>query len=458
MKSAIIWFRNDLRVSDNQALHYAWRQGYALLFLYIFDPRLSIGGASRWFLHHALSALEGEVGQRYNAQLVIREGDPRQILDALVAEYAIQSLVWNRVYEPLAIARDSAIKQHFRQKGIEVKSFNSSLLFEPHTLKNREGGYFKVFTPFWRACRAAVDHTPAPFPVPDAVRAVELHPAASLALSDLALLPTKPNWAAHWDALYSVSEGRARAIAEEFMRTKMAAYKEARDFPAQRSTSRLSAYLHFGLIGPRQIYALLQNFERDVGWEHFLSEVGWREFSYYLLYHFPELPAKNFKARFDHFPWENERAALRRWQKGMTGFPLVDAGMRELWHTGWMHNRVRMVVGSFLTKNLLIDWRIGQEWFWDCLVDADLASNSASWQWVFGSGADAAPYFRIFNPILQSKKFDPEGEYIRRWVPEIAHLPNKEIHFPAARDNYPPPIIDLQYSRKRALDIYARLP
>jgi deoxyribodipyrimidine photo-lyase len=361
-----------------------------------------------------LKSFKNDIKQKYNADLIIKLGNPKQILEEMVIEHQINFIVWNRIYEPEAIARDSDIKEFFRKKDLEVTTFNSSLLFEPAKIQNLSKSYFKVFTPFWRKCLTQISDVKTPHTIPESFNLIKVKEQEGLKLEDLNLLPKSPNWAKNWGNLYPASEESAHDLAEDFMKNSMANYKEGRDFPATNNTSFLSPYLHFGLISPKQIYFKSIFFTENSGLNHFLSEIGWREFSYHLLYHFPALPSKNFKSKFDNFTWKNNQEDLKKWQKGMTGFPLIDAGMRQLWQTGWMHNRVRMVVASFLIKNLLIDWRIGQEWFWDCLVDADLASNSASWQWVAGSGADAAPYFRIFNPITQSQRFDPKGEYIRK--------------------------------------------
>ncbi|MFT6332661.1 MAG: deoxyribodipyrimidine photo-lyase [Lentimonas sp.] len=453
-KKTIIWLRNDLRLSDNGALNHAYENNSEVLFLYIFDEKMSIGAASKWFLFQALKSFKNDIKQKYNADLIIKLGNPKQILEEMVIEHQINFIVWNRIYEPEAIARDSDIKEFFRKKDLEVTTFNSSLLFEPAKIQNLSKSYFKVFTPFWRKCLTQISDVKTPHTIPESFNLIKVKEQEGLKLEDLNLLPKSPNWAKNWGNLYPASEESAHDLAEDFMKNSMANYKEGRDFPATNNTSFLSPYLHFGLISPKQIYFKSIFFTENSGLNHFLSEIGWREFSYHLLYHFPALPSKNFKSKFDNFTWKNNQEDLKKWQKGMTGFPLIDAGMRQLWQTGWMHNRVRMVVASFLIKNLLIDWRIGQEWFWDCLVDADLASNSASWQWVAGSGADAAPYFRIFNPITQSQRFDPKGEYIRKWVPEIAHLSDKEIHCPENRGKYPEAMIDLKFSRNRALLIY----
>lgn len=457
INKTIIWLRNDLRLSDNGALDYAHKNNHEILFLYIFDESCLIGSASKWFLHKALESFKNNIKKKYNADLLITQGNSQQILEKLSKKYEINSILWNRIYEPNAIKRDSSLKEYFKQKGLEVTTFNSSLLFEPSKIQNLAGCYFKVFTPFWKKCLSQINNISEPHKIPKSLNLIKITSKESLELEDLNLLPKNPNWAKNWDNLYKVNEENAHSLAEDFMNNRMVNYKIGRDFPASNNTSFLSPYLHFGLISPKQIYFKSMIFANSLGLNHFLSEIGWREFSYHLLYHFPELPSKNFKSKFDNFAWENNKEDLEKWQKGMTGFPLIDAGMRQLLQTGWMHNRVRMVVASFLTKNLLIDWRIGQEWFWDCLVDADLAANSASWQWVAGSGADAAPYFRIFNPVTQSQKFDADGEYIRKWVPEISNLSDKEIHFPSQRNNYPEAMIDLSFSRNRALAIYRNI-
>jgi deoxyribodipyrimidine photo-lyase len=457
MKKTIIWLRNDLRLSDNGALNHARKGDSEILFLYIFDEIAAVGGASKWFLYKVLKSFKEDIKQKHNADLLIKSGNPKEIIENIVKKYNINSISWNRVYEPKAVKRDTEIKKYFKQMNLEVETFNSSLLFEPAKIKNLSGSYFKVFTPFWKNCLTQINNIDEPYKAPKSLGLIKLEKNEGLNLNDLNLLPQSPNWAKKWDDLYKVSEKEAHNLAEEFMNNRMLNYKEGRDFPAKGNTSFLSPYLHFGLISPKQIYFKSMAFSGNVGLNHFLSEIGWREFSYYLLYYFPEMPQNNFKSKFDSFPWDNNKANLEKWQKGTTGFPLIDAGMRQLWQTGWMHNRVRMVVASFLTKNLLIDWRIGAKWFWDCLVDADLAANSASWQWVAGSGADAAPYFRIFNPITQSQKFDEKGEYIRRWVPEISHLSDKEVHCPIIRGDYPEAMIDLKLSRNKALLVYKNI-
>tara|TARA_Y100000389_G_scaffold38523_2_gene32903 strand:- start:2803 stop:4173 length:1371 start_codon:yes stop_codon:yes gene_type:complete len=452
MNKSIIWLRNDLRLSDNLAIDYAAKNSHQILFLYIED--LSIGSASKWFLHHALQAFNNDVMQKYNTKLIIKSGDEQEILQNLVKKYNINSILWNRIYEPEKIDRDTKIKEYFKKSGLVVESFNCSLLFEPFEIKNLSGSFFKVFTPFWKKCLTKIANLPFPTQIPKSLNLIKLEKNDGFELKKLNLLPKNPNWAKNWHKIYKISEESAHDMADEFVQNNAQIYKIARDFPAKNSTSLLSPFLHYGLISPKHLYYKIIPYFNDDNVKCFLSEIGWREFSYHLLYHFPDLPKKNFKAKFDNFAWKNNENDLKKWQKGQTGFPIIDAGMRELLQTGRMHNRVRMIVASFLTKNLLIDWRIGQKWFWDCLIDADLAANSASWQWVAGSGADASPYFRIFNPITQSQKFDNEGIYIRKYLPELKDLPIKEIHQPKYRSNYFPEMVDLKKSRERALNIY----
>ena len=455
MNKSIIWLRNDLRLSDNLAIDHVAKNNHQILFLYIQDK--SLGSASKWFLHQSLDAFKKDIYQKYQAKLIIKSGNEQDILENLVKKYQINSIFWNRIYEPKKIQRDIKIKKYFKNSGLEIESFNSSLLFEPFEIKNLAGEFFKVFTPFWKKCLTKIGDLSFPTTIPKALNLIKLEGEEDLSLEKLDLLTTNPNWAQDWHKIYKISEESAHDIADNFVKNRVEIYKKSRDFPAQNNTSFLSPFLHFGLISPKHLYYKIIPYLVSDDARCFLSEIGWREFSYHLLYHFPELPEKNFKAKFNNFPWKNNQEDLKKWQKGETGFPLIDAGMRELYQTGRMHNRVRMIVASFLTKNLLIDWRLGQEWFWDCLTDADLASNSASWQWVAGSGADAAPYFRIFNPITQSKKFDPEGEYIKKWLPELKNLSNKEIHQPQDRSNYYPEMIDLKLSRNMALATFKKI-
>lgn len=473
MTKAIVWFRQDLRLADNPALWHAAEEHEQLLLVYIRDDSSSfaMGGAQRWWLYHSLTSLQQSLQKEHDAQLVLREGNPLTILQELVQQQGIDAIYWNRRYEPESIEQDKQIKSHFTQSGLEVKSYNSALLTEPWTILNKSGQFFKVFTPYWRATQQAMSVREL-YPIPSIT---SLASVDSDALKNWSLLPTQPNWAKDFEEAWSVGEEGAQQRLEDFIEAGLSGYDHDRDRPAIKGTSRLSPHLHFGEISPWQIWhgvkqvsSTQQTLAKDM--ERYLAELGWREFSYYLLYHFPQLPQQNFRPEFDEFSWVQDDEALEAWQQGMTGYPIVDAGMRELWHTGYMHNRVRMIVASFLTKDLLIHWQQGAEWFWDTLVDADLASNSASWQWVAGCGADAAPYFRIFNPVLQGEKFDPQGHYVRQWVPELAAMPNKYLHQPwnapgdvlasakvALGEDYPKPIVDHKEARELALAHYQRI-
>ncbi len=463
MTNVIHWFRQDLRLQDNPALYEASKKGEVLA-VYILDDvnaqDYKMGEASRWWLHHSLDALNKSL----DGKLALYAGNPEHILPKLVARHGIDTVYWNRCYEPWSIHRDKRIKELL---DIEAHSFNGSLLWEPREIAKDDGTPYKVFTPFYRkgCLKAAAPRQPLPAPKLSLVD----DSSHSSSLDDLHLLPTIP-WDSQLEPHWQISEQGAEKRLGEFLEEGLAHYKDGRNLPAKPYTSRLSPYLHFGQISANQVWSEVRMRGDDKNVDHFCSELGWREFSYSLLYHNPTLPTENLQKKFDAFPWQENEAYLEAWQKGQTGFPIVDAGMRELWQTGYMHNRVRMIVGSFLVKNLLMHWHHGERWFWDCLVDADLANNSASWQWIAGTGADAAPYFRIFNPVTQGHKFDPEGEYTRRYVPELSSLPNKYLFSPwdapkdvlkesgiTLGDDYPHPIVDLKESRTRALDAFQSL-
>ena len=466
---AIVWFREDLRLADNPALTAACARGGPVLCVYILDEESegmrAPGGAARRYLHHALAALSASLA-RSGGRLDLYRGPAETVLRDLVARSGAGALYWNRRYGGAETALDARIKTAC--DGVcEVRSFSGKLLAEPWTALNRSGAPFRVFTPFWRAAQDRIDHAP---PLPAPARLVAAAPAgAPCALGALGLEPTGPDWAGGLRATWRAGEAAARARLVAFLDERLARYAAERDLPHVEATSRLSPSLAFGEISPRQIRAAVAHavdaqpaLARAA--DKFMSEVGWREFSWSLLFHFPDLPAVNFDRRFDAFPWRAEDEAARdiaAWTAGRTGYPLVDAGMRELWATGYMHNRVRMVAASFLTKHLLVDWRVGERWFWDTLCDADAANNTASWQWVAGCGADAAPYFRIFNPVLQGEKFDPDGAYVRRWLPELAATPAKFVHKPWTAPqrpaDYPAPIVDHDFARRRALAAFERL-
>ena len=473
----IVWFRQDLRLTDNPALQAALARGGPVIPVFIFDEELdwAPGGASRWWLRHSLTQLQAALATA-GSRLIIRSGRAADTLDALIAESGAGGVVWNRLYEPAAIKRDTAIKTELRRRGLETRSFNASLLVEPGTLLTGSGAPYRVYTPFWRACSAR-----APFGRPESSPAALPRPTEwpqSEPLEAFVPLPARPDWSGGLSDTWEPGEAGALKRLAGFVRNGLGYYKTRRDRPDIDGTASLSPHLHWGEIGPRQVWHAVSERLRsgELGGregqaEVFLKELVWREFSHHLLFHFPTLPDTPLNARFADFPWSDDQSVLlRAWQRGQTGYPIVDAGMRQLWHTGWMHNRVRMVVASFLTKHLLVPWQAGAEWFWDTLVDADLASNSASWQWVAGCGADAAPYFRIFNPVLQGKKFDPLGAYVSRWVPELDQLPESVIHCPweakpdvLARagvrlgDTYPAPIVDHQTARRRALAAYEQI-
>ena len=464
----VVWFRRDLRLSDNPALADAVRSDRSIIPLYILDETQGLrapGGASLWWLGKSLEQLAAAL-EKLGSRLVLRRGAAASALTSLVRETGAAKVVWNRLYDPGVTDRDAALKAALKSDGVAVESFNGSLLSEPWTVRNKSGEPFKVFTPFWRAARASLDLTHL-HPAPTALTAPMAWPD-SQRLETWGLRPMKPDWSGGF-AIWTPGEAGAHARLTDFLATGLARYAEGRDFPAAGAVSRLSPHLHFGEISPRQLWAAVDEAvdarpALDRNAEKFRTELGWREFSHSLLFHNPALESRNFKPAYDAFPWRDDLAAFTAWTLGRTGYPMVDAGMRELWATGFMHNRVRMLAASFLVKHPLIDWRLGEAWFWDTLMDADRASNAASWQWVAGSGADAAPYFRIFSPMGQGEKFDTAGAYVRRWVPELARLPDGMIHSPWTADplilraagvtlgtTYPYPIVDHGFARERAL-------
>ncbi len=473
MSTALVWFRRDLRLADNPALRAAIDQHDRVVSVYIHaaeeEAPWAAGAASRWWLHHSLAALNASL-ESIGASLVIRSGESLTELRALIRATQATAVYWNRPYEPALIARDKRIKSALREDGIDVHSHNAALLFEPWQIQTNDGGPYKVFTPFWRKAdsrlRRELAQGRAPLP---AVHSIHPHDpqAETLPLSALALLP-EIDWADGLRQNWTPGERGAHNGLEAFCEDAVARYRQRRDLPAAPATSKLSPHLHFGEISPLQVAARLERQltkHHDAGLsanaEWYVRELGWREFSHHLLYHFPQTQDQPLYEKFANFPWrkpDDYAEDLKAWQRGRTGIPIVDAGMRELWHTGWMHNRVRMIVASFLTKNLLIPWQEGARWFWDTLVDADLANNTQGWQWSTGCGADAAPYFRIFNPVTQSEKFDGDGAYIKRWVPELTKLSGKSLHAPWQHDttpkDYPLPIADLGDTRRQALAAY----
>ncbi|MEO1038095.1 MAG: deoxyribodipyrimidine photo-lyase [Pseudomonadota bacterium] len=470
-RPVIVWFRQDLRLADNPALSAAIATGKPVIAAYILDDanagEWTMGGASRWWLHHSLAAL-GESLAACGVRLTLREGDPERILRDLIDKTGADTVVWNRLYEPWARERDGALKTCLSEMGIQARSYNGALLREPWTVESKSGGPYKVFTPYWRAA----SDKDADFELLDPPASITTYVGelTSDSLDDWKLNPSDPDWAAGFGEVWSPGEAGAADRLAVFVKGGIRGYSERRDIPGEPGTSRLSPHLHYGEVSPRQVWMALKNAcAEGVDADKFRAELGWREFAHHLLHYFPSLPEENFQEKFDRFPWRDDEAGFQAWTRGRTGIPIVDAGMRELWATGWMHNRVRMIAGSFLVKNLLISWRRGETWFWDTLVDADLANNAAGWQWIGGSGADAAPYFRIFNPVSQGERFDPDGRYVRHWCPELDALPNALIHKPwtASRleleyagirlgETYPEPIVDLGETRKRALAAFAQ--
>lgn len=460
----IFWFRNDLRLSDNPMLFKATQEGKVMP-IYIMDDQRAVefkrGGASKVWLHHSLKSLNTSLRENLN----VYAGESKDILLKLISEFQVKGIYWNRCYEPCSIKRDTDLKIFIKDLGIDCKTENASLLWEPWEVVKKDGSPYKVYTPFSKGCLQAGS--------PRSLYSLPLNPQwvkdphHSLKIEDLGLLPQK-EWHRSMMSYWQVGEEAASQKLQDFLVSGLQGYSEKRNFPAEPNVSRLSPYLHFGEISPHQIwhevYRCHVNPWGNPDTDRFLKELIWREFAFSLLFHFPKSPRENFQEKFNSFPWEKNEGWLEAWKKGQTGYPIVDAGMRELWRTGYMHNRVRMIVGSFLVKNLMIHWHDGEDWFWDCLVDADLANNTMGWQWIAGCGVDANPYFRIFNPITQGEKFDPHGIYTRRFLPELSKVPNEFLFKPfkasasdlkkwgvALGETYPKPLVDLETSRNEAL-------
>lgn len=472
-RSVVVWFRNDLRLADHRALSAAVATGAPLVLLYILDDesagQWNMGGASRWWLDKSLAALAESVQER-GGHLILRHGASDKILPAVVADCDASAVYFTRAYEPFAVALEEKLKKIFDAADVAFKRFGGALLCEPEAIRTKSGDVYKVYTPFWKAL--SVDFTPPkPLAAPKQIAPFK-KTLKSEKLRDWALHPTKPDWSKGFAEEWQPGEAGGHARLKTFLHLALKTYAEDRNRPDKPGTSRLSPHLHFGEVTPGQcwtaaVHAADATQGADKGRETFLKEIVWREFSNTLLFYWPDLPEEPFRKDFKAFPWRKDVKHLNAWQRGQTGYPIVDAGMRELWATGYMHNRVRMIVASFLIKHLLVPWQEGEAWFWDTLVDADLANNAASWQWVAGSGADAAPYFRIFNPVTQGLKFDPDGDYTRRWVPELSQLPNDVLHAPWEADaeilvaagiilgkTYPRPIVDHAAARARALAAY----
>jgi deoxyribodipyrimidine photo-lyase len=465
--TSIAWLRNDLRIADNPALSAAVRAGETAFAVYIHETTPDVrppGAAARWWLHHSLDRLDVALAER-GIRLIVRDGDATVVLPGLAAEHGAGAVFWNRRYAPGEREADAAIKARLRTDGVTVQSFAGNVLLEPWEIATGQGRPYSVFTPFWKALR----DRPIAWPLrwPDAARPVKA------AGGDAGY--AAPGWSAKLAAHWNIGETAARARLDDFLDRQLDGYAQGRDFPGKDATSRLSPHLRFGEISVRQVWHAAQavahaDHRQQAAVDKFLSELAWRDFSNHQLYHRADIASVPMQGKYAGMDWRRADKDLRAWQRGQTGLPIIDAGMRELWETGYMHNRVRMLAASLLAKNLLIDWRLGEQWFWDCLVDGDVANNPASWQWVAGSGLDAAPYFRIFNPITQGERFDAAGDYVRRWVPELAGLPDKWLHQPAEAprdvleqagirigETYPRPIVDLKASRVRALEAAGRL-
>jgi deoxyribodipyrimidine photo-lyase len=464
---SIVWFRMDLRLADNPALHQASKGGMVVP-VFIWSPEEEgawpPGAASKWWLHQSLRQLDSSL-RSIGSRLVLRQGQAFQELSRLAKETGATAVFWNRRYEPGMTQRDRHVDHALQEAGLHTATFNSALLFEPWTISNKSGKPFQVFTPFWKTCLNG--EPPAkPVPAPKRLRTSATHPE-SLPLAALRLEPSLP-WAKGIAKHWSPGESGANAALKRFRKSILKNYDSSRNHPAEEGTSSLSPHLHLGEISPRQIWHSSGATLNTQG--QFFTELGWREFAYHLLYHFPHTATHPLRSEFASFPWRDDPSVLKAWEKGQTGYPLVDAGMRQLWAIGWMHNRVRMIAASFLVKDLLIPWQRGAAWFWDTLVDADLASNTLGWQWTAGCGADAAPFFRIFNPVSQGEKFDPNGDYVRQWVPELAQLPPRWIHRPWEAPaqvlattgitlgvDYPERIVGHATAREVALEAYSKL-
>lgn len=471
---ALLWFRLDLRLADNPALSEAIAAGCGVIPVFVYAPeeegRWAPGSASRWWLHHSLERLDASLRVR-GSRLIFRRGPASAALRELARETGAKVVVWSRRYEPMVMRRDAEVRAALARDGVAVRETGGALLREPWRLRSGTGRPFRVFAPFWKALQQAMTDAGKPLEAPRRVPPPDRWPE-SLSLAELSLLGGAERME-EWERRWQPGEAGASRALRRFLQVGLRRYGRDRDRLDGTGTSGLSPHLHFGEISPRQIWntvAARRAPGRNRSAAAFLRELAWREFAYYVLYHFPEAVEEPLKPEFRNFPWRDDPELLRAWQQGRTGYPIVDAGMRELWQTGWIPNRVRMIAASFLVKHLRIRWQRGAEWFWQTLVDADLANNTLNWQWVAGCGVDAAPYFRIFNPVLQGEKFDPQGEYVRRWVAEIGPLPAKWIHRPweappsvlAAAGvelgkTYPRPLVDHAEARARALEAFESL-
>tara|TARA_B100001173_G_scaffold3489_1_gene3118 strand:+ start:465 stop:1835 length:1371 start_codon:yes stop_codon:yes gene_type:complete len=452
--NSIVLFKNNLRINDNPALYYAIKNSEKILPIYIYDNiniKKSLGSASKYWLHNALNSLKKSLG----GNLCLYKGDSSKILRKIVQEYSISSIFCEQPFLKNDIVLLKKLKRELSQYGVKINIFNCTLLWDPKLVLKKDNTPYKVFTPFYRKGCLEKIVPDLPLGIPGKLIFLKINNYTDI--KDLNLL-SKFNWHKKMDNLWKISEDSANQIFNSFLDSSIYHYKKGRDFPASNYTSKLSPYIRFGMISVNRMWYDLNKLDLDKNIAHYKSEIGWREFSYYLLYHFSFMETENLQTKFDNFEWQNSTKKFNAWKKGETGYPIVDAAMRELWQTGYMHNRMRMVTASFLVKNLLIDWRLGESWFWDCLFDADYASNIAGWQWTAGTGADAAPYFRIFNPILQGEKFDNEGKYTLKYVPELRNVPLKYLQKPweySTNLDYVGTIVNLKDSRENALYQYS---
>ena len=467
-KIGIFWFRQDLRLHDNLALLKLIKKCDKIIPIFILDNNENLGSASKWWLHYSLESLDNSLKLK-DSQLFYYEGSPYKILKELVNKYNITNIYWNRLYDKYSIQRDSNIKNKFNLSNIEVVTFKGSLINEPWKIKNKSNSFFKVFTPYWKTCLEESIQIKLLNP-PEKIKTLFNKSLQTISKKDFKLFSKKSTWPKKLLSYWTPGEKNALINFNNFKNNIVENYDEGRDRPDKDYTSKLSPYLHFGEISPERIFEEIQKKKtlNIKSKNKFLAEIGWREFSYNLLFYYPNIKSKPIQEKFKKFPWKNNSKYLNAWKKGKTGYPIIDAGMRQLYETGWMHNRVRMIVGSFLCKNLLLHWREGEKWFFDTLVDADLGSNSAGWQWIAGCGADAAPYFRVFNPLTQSLKFDSKGEYVKKYITELKNIPSSQVHAPWKLNledqkkfkciigkDYPKPIVNLPESRDKALKAFS---
>ncbi len=469
-KIGIHWFRLDLRLNDNPSLDQLSKEVDKIIPIYIYDENIEIGNASKCWLEKSLENLNNQLC-KFESKLYIFKGNPKKIIHKIITDKNISSLSWNRLYDKYSIKRDKEIKSFLIKKSIDCNTFNGYLLSEPWEVKNKSGNFFRVFTPFWKTNFEILLNKKLPLSSSTKYNFYKKDISSDLNIQELKLNIPKKEWMNRILSYWDIGENAAKLKIKKFINKNLNNYSIGRDLPYADFTSKISPHLHFGEISPQRIFNEVMKSKIDVvNKKKYLSEIGWRDFSYNLLFNYPEMTDLPIQSKFIKFPWLKDKKNLINWKLGKTGIPIVDAGMKELYKIGWMHNRVRMIVGSFLTKNLLLHWKEGERWFFDTLVDADIGSNTAGWQWISGSGADASPYFRIFNPILQGKKFDPKGQYVKKFIPSLDKIPEKFIHSPwemtyeeqkkynfILGQDYPKPIVDLIDTRKRALAAFKKI-